>query len=81
MRLTPVSLLGVEPDGESSNVSDGISRSSRSSNGGKSSEDRSGARGVVENSSLGELRDRGVELESSVGSDSSGVNDSLGDPE
>lgn len=80
MKRTPVSLFSVEPDGESSNVSDGIGGSSRSGDGGESSEDGSGARGVIENSSLRELRDGGVKLEGPVSCDPSGVDDSLGDP-
>ena len=74
-----ISFLGIELDGKSSWVSDGISSSSLTSDGGESEEKWGLLSNFVKESSLGELSHILGDLEDSVSTRSLGMNYSLWD--
>jgi hypothetical protein len=59
----PVTLVGVELDGETTHVSHGVGTSTATKHGGEAHEDGGGSACVGEHTSAGELRDGVVEFE------------------
>src|SRR5687768_6466402 len=74
-----VSLVGVKLNGETTNVSRQVGRSSRSRDSREPNEDGRFARGVLEKLRFGDLSHRFVNLKDTVGTGPSGMNDAFRD--
>jgi hypothetical protein len=75
----PVTLVGVELNSEPTHVSNSISASSATLNGGKSNKHGGVPRGIGQNASHCHVFGALLQPEGSEGTSSTGVNDSLGD--
>lgn len=75
----PVTFLGVELHGKSTNISDGIRTASASQDCGETNEDRGCTRGIGQNTSRSDIRGTLEELESTKGASASGVDNTLRD--
>ena len=75
----PVALFGVKFDGKTSHIANGICTATAAQDGRKPQEDGGGARRVIEDAGLGDIRSTFEELEGTESTGSSSVNYSLGD--
>ena len=76
----PVAFLGIELDGEATDVAGEVERALVAGDGGEADEHRGPLAGPLEQVGPGEVGQRLVRLEEPVGAEASGVDDPFGDP-
>lgn len=75
----PVTLLGVELDSKSTDITDSVRRTPAAQDSRETEEDRGLAGGVGEDASAGNILGGLVELEGAKGTSATGVDNTLGD--
>lgn len=73
----PVTLIGIELQSKSTDITNGIGRTSRSKNSRETNKHRSSAGGIVQDIGTGELGDRSVELEVAMDTSATGVDNTF----